>query len=360
MTDAILTLNAGSSNLKFGLYERGGRKVLGGRIDNSSAPTPALQFEQVEAALGGLSFAIVGHRIVHGGAGVHGPAPLEEGLLGRLRGLSAAAPLHQPQSLALVDAVSARHPGMLQIGCFDTAFHASLKPEAWRFALPRRYEQEGLRRYGFHGLSYEFIAARLRQISPHSAQGRVIVAHLGAGSSLCAMHDGISVDTSMGFTPLDGLAMATRCGALDPGALLYLLRQGQTVAELEDMLYRKSGLLGVSGLSGDMRILLASEAPAARDAMDLYVFRVVREIGALAASLGGLDGLVFTGGIGENAAMIRARVCDRLAWLGLHLAPEANARNDAAIGTAASIGVWVLPTDEEAVIARQSMAFLAG
>ena len=357
MSSALLTLNAGSSNLKYGLYRRG-EKILGGRIDNDDAPTPELMLAKVEAVLGGRSLAAAGHRIVHGGPGIDGPALLDEKLLRKLEALSTAAPLHQPQSLALVRALAARQPALPQIGCFDTAFHASLKPEAWRFALPRRFEQDGIRRYGFHGLSYAYIAARLREIAPGPASGRIIVAHLGAGSSLCAMKEGVSIDTSMGFTPLDGVAMATRCGALDPGVLLHMLRQGMTAAEIEDLLYRKAGLLGVSGISGDMRVLLASPAAAAQEAIDLYVFRIVREIGALSATLGGLDGLVFTGGIGENAPEIRARICDRLSWLGVMLAPEANAGNAVAIGSEKSITVWALPTDEEAVIARQSLAFV--
>ena len=283
---------------------------------------------------------------------------MDGGVRAALEELAVLDALHMRPALAGIDAVSAELPAVTQVAAFDTAFHASLKPAAWRFALPRRFEQDGIRRYGFHGLSYAYIAARLREIAPGPASGRIIVAHLGAGSSLCAMKDGVSIDTSMGFTPLDGVAMATRCGALDPGVLLYMLRQGMTAAEIEDLLYRKAGLLGVSGISGDMRVLLASPAAAAQEAIDLYVFRVVREIGALSATLGGLDGLVFTGGIGENAPEIRARICGRLSWLGVMLAPEANAGNAVAIGSEKSITVWALPTDEEAVIARQSLAFV--
>lgn len=361
MTDHILTLNAGSSNLKFGLYDAERVRITGGKIETMGEAASRDAISQVEAALGGKRPALVGHRIVHGGPDFAGPAVLDEAAIAKLESLSPMAPLHQPQSLALVRAMAARYPDVPQIGCFDTAFHATLAPEAWRYALPRALEHMGIRRYGFHGLSYEYIAQQLHELAPAQAGARIIIAHLGAGSSLCAIRNGKSVDTSMGFTPLDGLAMATRCGALDPGVVLYLLEKlRMTPAEVQELLYRKSGLLGVSGLSGDMRILLASKDVHAREAVELYVFRVAREIGALVASLDGLDGLVLTGGIGENAAEIRSRICSRLSWLGISLNEDQNARNATVIGTPGSAGVWVVPTDEENVIARQASFFLRG
>jgi acetate kinase len=268
------------------------------------------------------------------------------------------APLHEHHNVALIRAIAAIRPDLPQIACFDTAFHHGMPYLATRFALPREYEEAGVRRYGFHGLSYEYIAQRLRDAAPELAAGRVIVAHLGNGASLCAMRQGRSIDTTMGFTPLDGLVMGTRCGAIDPGVILYLLQQrGLTPGQVEDLLYHRSGLLGVSGgIGSDMRALLASADPHAREAIELFVFRIAREIGALTAMLGGLDGMVFTGGIGERAPAIRAMVGERLGWLGAEIDDDANDGNAAVISTPRSrIQLRVIPTDEEAMIARHTL-----
>jgi len=273
------------------------------------------------------------------------------------------APLHQPHNLAAVAAVAARHPQLPQVACFDTAFHHTQPAVATRFALPRHLSEEGVRRYGFHGLSYEYIAAALpRYLGAAPARGRVIVAHLGAGASLCALRDGCSVATTMSFTPLDGVPMGCRCGALDPGVVLYLLQEkGLSAAAVAALLYHESGLLGVSGLSDDMRTLLASELPAAREAVELFVYRIGREIGSLAAALGGLDALVYTAGIGEHAPQIRARVAAAAAWLGLELDPAANAAGGPRLATPRSrVSAWVIPTDEDLMIARHTWDLLAG
>jgi acetate kinase len=266
------------------------------------------------------------------------------------------APLHQPHSLAPIRTLMALRPGLPQVACFDTAFHRTMLAVATRFALPRAYEGEGVRRYGFHGLSYEYIARTLRQAVPSLASGRVVVAHLGNGASLCAMRDGCSQDTTMGFTALDGLVMGTRCGTLDAGVVLYMLQQERLSAhEVEHVLYERSGLLGVSGVSSDMRTLLASADPQAREAVELFAFRIGQETAAMAASLGGLDGFVFTGGIGEHATEARAIVCQRLHWLGVELDAAANAGGAGRISTPSSrVEVHVIPTDEEATIARHT------
>jgi acetate kinase len=268
------------------------------------------------------------------------------------------APLHQPHNLAAIRALKAIRPALAQIACFDTAFHHGLPAVATRFALTRDYEAAGARRYGFHGLSYEFIADALRTIAPAIALGRVTVAHLGNGASLSALRNGRSVDTTMGFTALDGLPMGTRCGALDPGVILYLLQQrNMTPAAIETLLYHSSRLLGVSGISSDMRTLLESQEPRARDAVDLFVFRIVREIGALAASLGGVDALVFTAGIGEHAANIRHRVCEGAAWLGIEIDSAANAVGGPRLTHPTSrVSAWMIPTDEDLMIARQGLS----
>jgi acetate kinase len=302
----------------------------------------------------------VAHRVVHGGSEHAAPLRIDAAALRDLESLVPLAPLHQPNALALIHAVAARSPGLPQVACFDTAFHRTLPDVAQRLALPRAWHDAGVRRYGFHGLSYEFIARRLRELDPSLAAGRVVVAHLGAGCSLCGMHDGRSVNTTMGFTPLDGLPMATRVGALDPGALLYLMdAHGMDAARLSRLLYHESGMLGVSGISGDMRTLLASADPHAREAVDLFVHRLVREIGALAADLGGLDALAFTAGIGEHAAAIRARVADGCGWLGAQADAAANVAHATVFSTAASrIRLMVVPTDEALMIALQAQALL--
>jgi acetate kinase len=289
---------------------------------------------------------------VHGGADHVAPALITPKLLAELVALTPLDPLHMPHSLAPVHAVAKSRPGLKQVACFDTAFHHTLPSVARRVAVPRVWELQGVRRYGFHGLSYEFIARRLAEQSPALASGRVIVAHLGSGASLCALRNGTSIATTMGFSALDGLVMATRCGSLDPGVILYLLRKGLSAAEIEDMLYRRSGLLGVSGISEDLRVLLASDDPRASEAVELFIYRIATEAGGLASALGGLDGLVFTAGIGEHAASIRSAVCDRLAWLGVRLDQRANAGRPGRISTPDSaVEIWVIPTDEEAVIA---------
>ncbi len=393
MTDAVLVLNAGSSSLKFALFELHAdlTRLAGGQIEGiGGAPhfiakdaggavltekrwsagegpdheafLPEL-LDWVEDHLGEDRLVAVGHRIVHGGGEYTQPTRLDEAVLSKLDRYSPLAPLHQPHNLAAVRAAMAARPGLLQAGAFDTAFHASLAPVATRFGLPRAYHDQGVRRYGFHGLSYEFIAGRLRELDPALAAGRVVAAHLGAGASLCAMSNGVSVDTTMGFTALEGLMMATRAGALDAGVILYLLQHEAMTAEaLEDLLYKRSGLLGVSGLSPDMRALLASDRLEAREAVELFVHRIVRETGALTAMLGGLDGFVFTAGIGENAAPVRAMVARRLAWIGAELDEAANGEGPPArlISTSASrLKLWVIPTDEEVAIARHALEVAA-
>lgn len=300
----------------------------------------------------GASVSAVGHRIVHGGA-IPGPTRVTEPVLRQLEELAPLAPLHQAQGLAPVRALSAARPGLPQVAVFDTAFHRDHEPVVDRLGLPHAWEARGLKRYGFHGLSYEYVARRLAEFDPRTGAGRVVAAHLGSGASLCAMAGGRSVDSTMGATPLDGLLMATRSGSVDPGVILYLQQAcGLGATELSELLYRQSGLLGVSGESGDMRRLLASGSERARAAVELFVFRIARETAALAGTLGGLDGFVFTGGIGENSPEVRAAVCRRLRWLGVDLDGEANGAGEPRISTARSrVAVWVVPTDEEQVIA---------
>ncbi|MBR7621013.1 acetate/propionate family kinase [Phenylobacterium sp. 20VBR1] len=386
MSDAVLTLNAGSSSLKFALYTVGGpapRLMSRGQIEGvgtaphlvAKGPDGAVLAERrwtdadldheaffatllafVDDHLGGDRLCAIGHRIVHGGADFSRPVLVDDRVLARLEVLSPLAPLHQPHNLAAVRLARSGRPGLPQVACFDTAFHHGHASVVTRFALPRTWHEQGVRRYGFHGLSYEFIADELRGLDPALAAGRVIVAHLGNGASLCAIHDGRSVDTTMGFTALDGLMMGTRCGALDPGVILYLQQQGLTPDAVQTLLYEQSGLLGVSGLSSDMRVLLASLEPAAKEAVELFVYRIVREIGALAASMGGLDGLVFTAGIGENAPAIRAGVAERLGWTGLTLDGAANRAGQGLVSaTQSRLKAWVIPTDEEMIIARHTM-----
>jgi acetate kinase len=388
MADAILTLNAGSSSLKFSLFEFAQdpqlHLVSEGQIEGigtaphfivkgpdgtvlaerrwpAANPDYAALIEQVtgwaESHLGSDRLLAVGHRVVHGGPDYDQPQRVTPTLLTALDKLTPLAPLHEPHNIAPMRAIFDARPDLPQVACFDTAFHHGMPVVATRFALPRKYEAEGVRRYGFHGLSYEYISGRLRETAPELAKGRVIAAHLGNGASLCAMQDGHSIDTTMGFTALDGLVMGTRCGALDPGVILYLEQQhGMTAEAVETLLYNESGLLGVSGCASDMRTLLASDDPRARDAVDLFVFRIAREIGALTASLNGLDGLIFTAGIGEHAPQIRAMVCARLGWLGAVLDEEANAREGFAISRPESrIAIHVIPTSEETMIARHTL-----
>ena len=387
----ILCLNAGSSSLKFALFATGNGEptpVASGKIENiglephliahdAAGGTIAEQrwarsenathetllgdlLDRIEASAG-PDLIGVGHRIVHGGTDFFDPVRLDDGALARLDALCPLAPLHQPHNLAAVRAVQALRPTLPQIACFDTGFHHRQPAIATRFALPRALEEEGVRRYGFHGISYEYIVRQLSEIDPLLSGGKVIAAHLGNGASLCAISDGQSIDTTMGFTALDGLVMGTRSGTLDPGAVLYLFQQkGMTASQVEHLLYSESGLLGVSGISSDMRALLASGDPRAAEAVDLFAYQIARQAGALASSLGGLDMLVFTAGIGANAPEVRARACARLAWLGVEIDAAANANNDPVISTPASrIMVRVIPTDEERMIAIHTVDLLA-
>ena len=310
-----------------------------------------------DSHLGHDGLVAAGHRVVHGGEAHVAPVRVTPEVLAELKASISLDPLHLPHNLAPIDALAAARPGLAQVACFDTAFHHTLPPEARRFGLPRALEAAGLRRYGFHGLSYEFIADELARQAPRLRQGRVLVAHLGSGASLCALKGGRSIATTMGFSTLDGLLMATRCGSLDPGVVLYLGRRGHGFAEIEDMLYRRSGLLGVSGLSGDIRELLASDQDHAREAVALFIYRIATEAGAMVSALEGLDGLVFTAGIGEHAPAVRAAICARLAWLGLRLDDAANRAGASCISTPDSgIEVRVIATDEEAMIARHTQA----
>jgi len=394
MADAILTLNAGSSSLKIGLFRvvRAGqlelavraeveelattprflaRSATGAVLEQLNWPRTAGNFsllaEQVVAwaarHLGTDRLRAVGHRIVHGSSAHVSPELVTPHLIAVLDRMIPLAPLHLPQNLAPIRAIAAAYPELPQVACFDTAFHHGMPPVATRFALPAKYEAEGVRRFGFHGLSYEYIVGRLRDVSPRLADGRVIVAHLGNGASLCAMRSGRSIDTTMGFSVLDGLVMGTRPGTLDAGVVLYLQRHYRmSVDDVENLLYRRSGLLGVSGgIGSDMRTLLASPEPAARAAVELFVYRIAREAGGLASSLGGLDGIVFTGGIGEHSVPIRAAVAERLAWLGTKLDDPANADNRALLSTIDSrVEVRIIPTDEETMIASHTLEIATG
>ena len=295
----------------------------------------------------------VGHRVVHGGPHFSAPAIIDADVRRQLEELVPLAPLHQPHNLKGIDAATAAFPGAVQIACFDTAFHRTHPWVADTFALPRRYYEAGIRRYGFHGLSYDFVSRAMRRIAPSVAAGRMVIAHLGNGASLCAIQGGNSIDTTMGFTPLDGLPMGTRCGQLDPGVLLHLLTHAAMSSdELTNLLWHQSGLLGLSGISSDMRDLLNAAAPQAKEAVDYFVYHVARAIASMTAALGGLDGLVFTAGIGEHSPAIRERVCERLAWLGLDLDESANDKGEQRISKQSSkVSAWVVPTDEEQMIA---------
>ncbi len=385
MSEAILVLNSGSSSVKFALYAlegEGVEAVCRGRIEGiGTAPhlsavdsqgasiaderwDPAPRGQGHALALERLAdwarenldlpaIAAVGHRVVHGGPEFAAPVIVDESVLNTLEALVPLAPLHQPHNLAAIREIAENRPDLVQVACFDTAFHRGRASVTERFGLPDALYREGIQRYGFHGLSYEYIARTLPEVAPAVAEGRVVIAHLGSGASLCAISNGRSVDTTMGFTALDGLPMGTRCGVLDPGVVLYLLRsRGLGVDAVERMLYQDCGLLGISGVSNDMRDLLADDSPRAREAVDYFVYRIARELGSLTAALGGLDALVFTAGIGERSPEIRARVCERSAWLGIEIDAEANGRNESLVsrpGRAPS--VWVVPTDEERMIA---------
>jgi acetate kinase len=389
MNDYALVLNAGSSSLKFCLFERPARESwrLGARGQIEGIGTsPHLSVKNAEGErladedvsvkdghqavealaawlrsnYGGSSVLGIGHRVVHGGARFPRPTIVNAEVLEQLRELVPLAPLHQPYNLAAIEAAAERLPNVPQVACFDTSFHRGQSAVVELIPLPRDLRVKGLQRYGFHGLSYEYIASVLPEVAPEIAYKRIIVAHLGSGASLCAMKRCKSVDSTLGFTALDGLCMGTRPGALDPGVVLHLFQGlNLTAKEVETLLYKKSGLLGISGISNDMRDLLGSGEPAAQLAVDYFVYRVAKEIGALTAVLGGIDGLVFTAGIGENSPEIRERICHSSAWLGIKLDESANSNGKSRISSADSkIPVWVIPTNEELMIARHTGSLL--
>lgn len=397
MADLILVLNAGSSSLKFRGYEAGPdapRLLLRGQVEGIGAephftvsdasgqrreehrwaPGTRLGHEGAIAHIGdflrshgaGHRLVAAGHRVVHGGVRFTRPILVTPAVIDELAALVPLAPLHQPHNLAPIRALAALRPDLPQVACFDTAFHRSAPETAQAFALPQEISARGVRRYGFHGLSYEYIASRLPELAPKAAGGRTVVAHLGNGASMCALLAGRSVASTMGFTAVDGLVMGTRCGSIDAGAILYLMDElKMDTRAVEDLIYKRSGLLGVSGISGDMRTLLASTAPRARFAIELFTYRIGRELGSLAAALEGLDALVFTGGIGEHAAPIRERVCSHARWLGIELDAAANQAAHPADAPrisleASRVPAWVIPTDEEGMIARHTHALLAG
>jgi len=371
----IFTLNAGSSSVKFSIYAQGNEPelLLVGQVENMGADaqlvlnsTPKIRrsigavdhagalaaiLQAAGAELGRSKVVGVGHRIVHGGTDFTDPVRLDDDVITTLAQLNPLAPLHQPYNLQMVEAARSVFPDAVQVGCFDTAFHHGHPWVNDTFALPRRFYAAGVRRYGFHGLSYDYITGTLATDRPKLRKSKLVVAHLGNGASMCAIRDGRSVGSTMGFTALDGLPMGTRCGQLDPGVILYMLGQGHTPDEIAHILFKESGMKGLSGMTHDMRTLLASDAPEAQQAVDYYVFRIRRELGAMAAILGGLDTLVFCGGIGENAAEIRARVIDGMDFLGLSINTDANAINAEDI-SAGPTEILVIPTNEELVIAR--------
>jgi acetate kinase len=389
--DYALVLNAGSSSLKFCVFQRPEEKnwrlEARGQIEGiGTSPRLSVKNEQggtmadekldptvrdggaaigslaawLRSRYGGSRVVGVGHRVVHGGARFSGPTIVTPEVLDQLREFVPLAPLHQPYNLAAIEAVFERLPDVPQVACFDTSFHRSHSPVVDLVALPRDIRKAGVQRYGFHGLSYEYIASVLPEVAPEIATGRVIVAHLGSGASVCALKDGKSVDTTMGFTAIDGLCMGTRPGSLDPGVVLFMFQSlGLSPKDVEAVLYKKSGLLAISEISNDMRDLLGSSDPQARLAVDFFVHRAAKEIGALAAVLGGVDGLVFTAGIGENSTEIRKRICDASAWLGIELDSEANERRGPRISTRESrVSAWVVPTNEELMIARHTGTLL--
>ncbi len=388
MSEIVLTLNAGSSSVKFAVFQSEGSEpelMAKGQVEGiGSAPhfvakdtTGSLLAESYWEPVGvgaghTLAFrqiwnwlrefieverlAAVGHRVVHGGEQYAQPVLIDDQVLAELNRLIPLVPLHQPHNLAAIRAVSKSHPQLPQVACFDTAFHRHRPAESERFGVPFELYENGVRRFGFHGISYEYIASRLEQIAPDLSQGRVVVAHLGSGCSMCAIRAGKSIETTMSFSSLDGVPMGTRCGTLDPGVLLYLMRRDRLgVEDLENLLYKRSGLLGISGVSNDMRTLEQSDDPRARDAIDYFIYRIGQELGALTASLGGLDALIFTAGVGENDAALRERVCRDAAWLGIEIDREANERRELKISAGdTKPSVWVIPTDEERMIAMHT------
>lgn len=391
MSDTILVINAGSSSIKFELFAvagdaqldrrlRGQIEGIGSRprlfardgegkvlVDEVSAsarvPDVPAAIERLQAWVKeygrGRPPTAVGHRIVHGGPLYDRPVRISAEVIRNLQGFVPLAPLHQPNNLAPVEAIHRRRPEVLQVACFDTAFHRRHGELADRYAIPEKLYQDGVRRYGFHGLSYEYIAQMLPTLAPNVAEGRVVVAHLGSGASMCALHGRSSIDSTMGFTALDGLPMGTRPGQLDPGVVLYLHQRGMSTEAVQNLLYKECGLKGLSGISNDVRDLLASADPRARLAIDYFVYRIAKELGALACALGGLDALIFTAGIGENSPAVRKAVLQRIAWLGFELDEAANEANRTAISKPASRRLaLVIPTNEELMIARHTLGLL--
>jgi len=389
--DTILVVNAGSSSVKFQVFAVDGegrlQREIKGQVDGigsrprlrATAATgdtmadrayPIESVSDVPAALMLASTWLreelqlgplaVGHRVVHGGPDYDRPVLIDHGVVARLERFTALAPLHQPHNLAPIRTLLARFPALPQVACFDTAFHRGHDEVADHYAIPRRLHDEGIRRYGFHGLSYEYIAKALPKVAPEIASGRVIVAHLGSGASMCAIHGGRSVESTMGFTALDGLPMGTRTGQIDPGVILYLMTaKGMSPSQMQDFLYRDCGLKGLSGISNDMRELLVSDDPRASFAVDYFVHRVSLHAGMLAAALQGLDGFVFTAGIGENSADMRARIAERLGWLGASLDQIQNTRHAPRISRADSrLPLYIVPTDEELMIAQHTLSLL--
>jgi len=388
----IVTINCGSSSIKFTLFpadselrantilckgqidglgeeprfiafDAAGNQFADERLETGATHKEALEFLRcsLQGRFPGRRLVAAGHRVVHGGTKYTAPVIVDEQVLADLEELVPLAPLHEPHNIAAIKAIAKLEPTLSQVACFDTAFHTTQPPVASAFAIPRQLTEAGIRRYGFHGLSYEYIASVLPDYAGPSADGKVVVAHLGQGASMCAMEARRSVATTMGFTAVDGLPMGRRCGALDPGVVLHLISQkGMNVAAATDLLYNHSGLLGVSGISGDMRKLQSSSDPHAAEAIELFVYRIGRELGSLAAAIGGLDALVFTAGIGEHSAAVREQVCKRASWLGVELDPSANAAGGPRITTTKSrVSAWVIPTDEDLMIARHTVRLLA-
>lgn len=396
MNGAILVINVGSSSIKFAVFsyiadkklcrlysgavngigeqsrfavasnkleQRDHGKVTEEESLNAKNHSQALQYilSWLEQKAPGLEFVAAGHRVVHGGTAFSEAVRIDHDVLNQLKKLIVLAPLHQPHSLEAIELLIAQRPHMPQVACFDTAFHTSMPKREQKFALPQSLLAQGIRRYGFHGLSYEYIASVLPTYLGDTANGKVVIAHLGHGVSMCALQDRKSVATTMSFTPLDGLPMGTRSGAIDPAVVLYLLENGMTVNEISDLLHHHSGLLGLSGISGDMRTLLSSSATNAAEAVDYFCYRICCELGSLTAALGGLDAVVFSGGIGEHAAPVREKICRDSAWLGVKISESANQENALQISADTSkVSVWVIPTDEEQIIARHTMEKIVG
>lgn len=394
MTKCIAVINGGSSSIKFSLFletdtvhldliccgqaegigvsprlsavDAQGNTVFDDQWENRAEVDHSYLMDRIIQSIGnrfkGVEIVAVGHRVVHGGTRFSTPVVVNDEVLKILEQYIPLAPLHQPHNLASIRTIGDRHPGVIQVACFDTAFHSTIPAVGKAYALPRALSEEGVRRYGFHGLSYEYISMKLKQMDTDMASGRIIVAHLGSGASMCAMYDGKSVASTLGFSALDGLPMGTRTGNLDPGVVLYLMQaKGMSVSEIETLLYKESGLLGVSQISNDMRFLLESDDPRAQEAVDLFIYRVNRELGSLTAALGGLDALVFTAGIGERSPDIREKVCQAAAWTGICLDHAANRNGVGRISTEDStVSTWVIPTNEELMIAKHTLALITG